>query len=205
MLPKTKLLIVALLFVCVSVAGSVHLVKQHRLNNQLLQAIQSGQDAAVIRDYINQGADPNATGTSEYDTALFRAIQFGSVSTVQVLLETGASVQTIGEAHTGPATVLACYKPSNVVNSQTISIAEYRTVFQEFERHGESLEERDALGFTPLMRAVWANSVPAAKVLLELGSKSNIVNNQGQTVSDWIEPSNQEMKKLLHKSGLKPI
>lgn len=176
--------------------------RQSRLNNQLLEAVQSRQGDYAIRKLIQEGANPNAVGANEYDTVLFRAIQLGSVSTVQTLLANGASVHPIGEAHIGPAISLACYQPVNAENHPDWSVTDYVALFKDFQRHGESIEERDVLGDTPLMRAVWSGNVEATEALLKLGANGQAVNNSHQTVWDWTSryPSKQDqLRNLLHK------
>lgn len=202
---KAKILIaVTLCSVSFGLAGYSSYWRQNRLNRELLDAVEARRGVYTVRNLVRAGANPNAVGGNEYDTALFRAIQTGSVPTVQALLVDGASVHPIGEAHEGPATALACYQSMNALNYPDLSVSDYLALFVDFQRHGESIEEQDVLGDTPLMRAVWSGNPKAAEALLKLGANSYVVNNYHQTIWDWTGnyPDKQEkLRRLLLKYG----
>ncbi len=176
--------------------------RQSRLNNQLLTAIQSRQGDHTVQDLIWKGANPTAVGGNEYDTALLSAIQMGQVSTAQVLLANGASVRPVGNALVSPAIALACYRSMNAPNDPILSVADYLALFKDLQHHGESIEERDVLGYTPLMRAVWSGNAEATEALLKLGANSHVVNSYHQTVWDWTEQypdKKDELRNLLSR------
>ncbi len=176
----------------------LYAIRQNILNSRLLDAIQQRQAASVVQDLIHQGANPNAVGTSEYDSALFRAIHVASPQTVKVLLDAEASVQPVGEAKVTPMTAVAF---SNMAGVNQFTEAEYRAVIQQLQSRGESIKEKDTLGDTPLMRAIWAGNTVAIKPLLDAGADTHTVNNQGQTIWDWtgnILVQRAETVELLH-------
>ena len=194
---KTKLLAtIAFCGVGFALAGYSGYWSQNRLNNQLLDAVQHRQGMYTIHNLVREGANPNAAGWNEYDTALFDAIHLGAVPTIQTLLANGSSMRPIGKAHETPVFALACYQPMNAPNYPNLSVSDYTTLFRDFQHHGESIEERDALGYTPLMRAVWSGNPEATEALLKLGADSHVVNNYHQTVWYWIGQCPDKQDKL---------
>ena len=156
-------------------------VRQNALNAQMLQAITAGASPTAISDLLRRGADPNAGQTQFYDSALDRALFRSNPDTVRLLLDAGASVVPQGQAHISPTLYLACYQgPRAYLPTRT----GYRTLFTELRNHGASLEERDSLGFTPLMRAVWSGNVDGTEALLALGANPRARNNRGDRVLD---------------------
>ena len=193
-----------LLAVFVVLGVAIPIVRQNNLNRQMLEAIQLREGASTVRALIDQGADPNAVITDEYDSAIFRAVSMGSPEVVQALLEAGASVQKVGPAKMGPIFAITW---SNNVWSDKLTESECRAIVQQLQGKGESIEERDALGFTPLMRAVWSGNTIATKTLLDMGANSHVESNYGQTVWYWtdrIPPKQAELVKLLreHDTGV---
>lgn len=188
-------------FIVVGVA--IPIARQNSLNRRMLEAIQLHEGASTIQDLIHEGADPNAVVTNEYDTPIFRAVNLGSPETVQVLLKAGASVQRVGPAKMGPIFAIAFDSPW----ADKVTEADCRAIIKQLQNRGESIEERDVLGFTPLMRAVWSGNTVATKTLLNLGANTHVVNNYGQTVWYWtdrIPPKQSELVKLLreHDAGI---
>lgn len=156
--------------------------RQNNLNRQMLDAIQPRQNASAIQNLVRQGANPNAVGANEYDTALFKAIDAGPSQTVKVLLDAGASVNPVGGARLTPMIAVAVSSRSRMA---PFTEDECRVLMQQLQNKGENIEERDALGDTPLMRAVWAGNVVATKILLEMGANTHVVNHYGQTIDYW--------------------
>ena len=69
---------------------------------------------------------------------------------------------------------------------------------------GNSLDEKDASGWTALFWGVAVDGQKAVKLLLDKGAKVNLTNNDGQTPLDWaIQTKNNEMAELLKKHGAK--
>ncbi len=69
---------------------------------------------------------------------------------------------------------------------------------------GNSLDEKDASGWTPLFWGVAVDGQKAVKLLLDKGAKVNLTNNDGQTPLDWaIQTKKNEMAELLEKHGAK--
>ncbi len=195
-----KTWVLLLLLVIVIITGiAVPFIRQSTLNSQLLHAISFGATAGEVRDLIHRGADPNAGEASVYNTALDRAIAGTDSDTIRVLLDAGASVKPQGQAHTSPAILLACY---NGPRGGLPDSNGYRILFTELRSHGASLEEKDSLGFTPLMRAVWSGNVAATKALLALGANPRARNNLGYMALDMTAQSGGEeqiqIDNLLH-------
>ena len=175
-------------------------VRRSNLNQQLLDAVQNRRAASVVQDLIRQGANPSATATSEYDSALFRAIDAGTPETVKVLLNAGASMQPVGGAKVTPMIAVAS---SNKFRGDQLTEADDRRLIQELQSKGESIEERDSLGFTPLMRAVWSGNTAATGAFLDLGADTHAVSNCGQTIMSWTgnngAAKQAQLEKLLHE------
>ena len=69
---------------------------------------------------------------------------------------------------------------------------------------GNSLDEKDVSGWTPLFWGVAVDGQKAVKLLLDKGAKVNLINNDGQTPLDWaIQTKKNEMAELLEKHGAK--
>ena len=69
---------------------------------------------------------------------------------------------------------------------------------------GNSLDEKDVSGWTPLFWGVAVDGQKAVKLLLDKGAKANLINNDGQTPLDWaIQTKKNEMAELLKKHGAK--
>ena len=69
---------------------------------------------------------------------------------------------------------------------------------------GNSLDQKDVSGWTPLFWGVAVDGQKAVKLLLDKGAKVNLTNNDGQTPLDWaIQTKKSEMAKLLKKHGAK--
>jgi len=69
---------------------------------------------------------------------------------------------------------------------------------------GNSLDKKDASGWTPLFWGVAVDGQKAVKLLLDKGAKVNLTNNDGQTPLDWaIQTKKNEMAELLKKHGAK--
>ncbi len=172
---------VSLLAICIGVGIAIPVARQNKLNNQLLDAIRNQASAVTIRSLINQGADPNTSGGHVIDTALFLACESEVPANIHILLEAGATTAPIGQPHIGVLSEAACGN----VNGPRRSIAEYRAIFEDLRKHGSDLEERDVLGFTPLMRAVWAGNTPAAEALIDMGANLEAMDKHGERVGDW--------------------
>ena len=69
---------------------------------------------------------------------------------------------------------------------------------------GNSLDEKDASGWTPLFWGVAVDGQKAVKLLLDKGAKVNLTNNDGQTPLDWaIQTKKNKIAELLKKHGAK--
>ena len=69
---------------------------------------------------------------------------------------------------------------------------------------GNSLDQKDASGWTPLFWGVAVDGQKAVKLLLDKGAKVNLTNNDGQTPLDWaIQTKKNKMVELLKKHGAK--
>jgi len=69
---------------------------------------------------------------------------------------------------------------------------------------GNSLDEKDASGWTPLFWGVAVDDQKAVKLLLDKGAKVNLTNNDGQTPLDWaIQTKKNKIAELLKKHGAK--
>lgn len=77
-------------------------------------------------------------------------------------------------------------------------------VINILHKAGNSLDEKDASGWTPLFWGVAVDGQKAVKLLLDKGAKVNLTNNDGQTPLDWaIQTKKNEMAELLKKHGAK--
>lgn len=180
------------------VKRSIRNAKQAARDSQLLAAIRE-EDAYRVQKLTREGANPNAIGNSEYDSVLFQAIVSANPAMVQTLLDAGASLKPVREPKVTPFMVAAC--------SDFRTDAQCRAIFHSLRDKGERLEERDSIGFTPLMRAVWSGNVSATRVLLEMGADRKAVNNQGQNVWYWTDrmpDTTAQIRSLLHEYNRSP-
>jgi ankyrin repeat protein len=197
---KVRLIRWQFLVVFLVVGLAVFAVRHNYLNRQLLEAIQSQQPASVVCGLLRQGANPNMVDSYYGDSALFRAVSNGKADTVQALLDAGASKQKVGPAAVGPIFAVTKSKFNQMTETQCYAI------IKELQSRGESIEERDKLGLTPLMRVVWSGNTVATKALLELGADRSVRDNNGQSVWDMTynsPPQHDELMKLLrvHAKG----
>lgn len=178
-------------------ASAFAVIRQRSLDRALGDGVRRRESAGAIRDLLRRGANPNAR-VGGHEPALFWAATIGPPETVQALLDAGASVGPIGEVRMTPLFSAAL--------SDRLSLPERRAIVDLLLGRGSSLEERDVLGFTPLLRAVWSGSVAGVRVLLEKGADPRAVNHHGQNALFWADRMpdvEREMLRLLHSHGAK--
>jgi len=149
-----------------------------------MSAVELDEGPVAVQQWISRGANPN-TGNSDWcRQPIFIAVQSRSPETVRVLLNAGASVRPVSPARVGPIFAITWQ-----VNSgrRVHTESESRAIIQELTAKGESIEDRDALGYTPLLRAVWGGNVLETKTLLDLNANTDVVNYQNQTIWTWAD------------------
>lgn len=94
-------------------------------------------------------------------------------------------------------------KPASVTLWQAASNGDLEAI-ERLSKDGESINGKDASGWTPLFWGVAVNSKQAVKLLLEKGADANLRNNEGKTPLDWaIQTKATEIVELLKERGAK--
>lgn len=84
-------------------------------------------------------------------------------------------------------------------------IQEHTHSVQELLRYGESINEIDKYGFTPLIEAAIVDNIEITKLLLSKGADPNLQDVTGGTALHWAaENANNELCKLLLQHGADP-
>ena len=92
-------------------------------------------------------------------------------------------------------------KPSSNNLWQTASNGDLEAI-NLLHKAGNSLNKKDAPGWTSLFWGVVVNGQKAVKILLDKGAKDNLTNNDGQTPLDWaIQTKKHNITVSLKKHG----
>ncbi len=171
--------VIRLFVAALVVGGAVYFGRQFWLNGQLLAALGSQQPVSVVQGLLQQGANPSAQDIRFGTCPLSLAVSNGSLESVDVLLAAGASPSLVESQK--PLFTLSL---RNLSGTNDLTVAQNRAIIQALQNKGENIEERDVLGLTPLMRAVWAGNLNAVRALLAQGADSRVRNVSNQSVRD---------------------
>ena len=130
----------------------------YRGNTPLDYAALAGEVNAVLK-LIRHGADKNTTGGT-YGGPVLAAAASHHWSTVQVMLDEGFPAD--GVATDGQTLLHIVAAGGNV------------TLLQQLAKGGFSVSRMDHYDLTPLHYAIWCESVPCFKILMELGANAQI-------------------------------
>lgn len=159
---------------------------------RLVKALRGG-DLRAARDAISKGADPNHVGGGRGLSPLYFAAASGDAQLVSLLLETGARPA----AEKGEATSL--HAAAGRGDCEMIQLLLRGGAWRLINR-------LDSDGCTPLMRAVAAGRIEAAKLLLEKRANVNERDGEGNTaLRIAAADGTPEMAKLLLSAGADPL
>lgn len=157
----------------------------------------------IVKVLIKAGADVNAVNPRSSTTPLMAAASSGQAESVQLLINSGAELETKKLGRT------CLFNAVESRNKKTVQI---------LINSGADVNVSDDWGITPLMCAVAGESIESAKVLLEAGADMNAADQNGKTVFDFVSRKrysvpilgnfftserDQEMLKLLEEAKLK--
>lgn len=142
--------------------------KQHKVDTALVNYIATSAGvcrASVVRNYIAQGANPNAEDSDDGAPILFHAINAGATSCVLELLEQGAAVTSPGTDVQG---IDALYLEADSTRCDP-------RVVHALVAHGANPNARpSALYITDLQAAVSRQNLQCAQALIESGANVNV-------------------------------
>ena len=144
-----------------------------KLSSDLMDVMRNGQDPAKVRKLLRQGADPNTSEGYPPRYPIVIAASCCNATDVHLLLNAGASVVTNPKSEPGRGTPFFA-----VVDMSGTSDADVVDIIHALYEKGEKLEERDSLGYTPLLHAVEFGNLAAVRTFLELRADFHAVNNQ---------------------------
>ncbi len=133
--------------------------------NEFLHEAVAEKDAALVREALAQGADPNrpdeSVGSLAGSTALYWAVFGGDLEIVRALLNAGARVAAEADAEDSSLHV--------AVEDINLPMVHLLLGYDG----AVALDWFDYVSRTPLMIAVEAESVPIARCLIEAGADVN--------------------------------
>lgn len=142
-------------------AATPALPKSEMLNQELLQAAESG-DTAEVLSLIREGAGVNTIGATYGNTALMKAAARGYTNTVRVLLEKGGEVDARDNA--GRTALMEA------------AFGGYTDTAGLLLEKGASVNATDKEGWTPLFWAAFSRRSGTVRFLLEKGAEVNAKN-----------------------------
>ncbi|CAN5605615.1 hypothetical protein BH24ACI2_BH24ACI2_05200 [soil metagenome] len=157
----------------------------------------------IVKILIKAGADVNAINPRWSTTPLMAAASSGQAESVQLLIDSGAELETKKMGRT------CLFNAVESRNKKTVQI---------LINSGADVNVSDDWGITPLMCAVVGESIESAKMLLEAGANVNAADQNGNTAFDFVlrkrytipilgdfftSGRNQEMLQLLEEAKLK--
>lgn len=128
------------------------------------------QDTQRVKDILNTGVTANLIGEGGF-TPLMIATYNGQYDAVMALLAKGANPNW-GENAWGNALHYTVYNPDNPSH-------DYDGIAELLIKHGANLNEKNALGQTPLFICVAQNKPQTLSVLLRHKADPNILDNDG--------------------------
>lgn len=155
---------------------------------------------AAVRKALAMGVAPDERWKSDGDTALALAVRGGHVAVVRALLEAGADPNLAVRGETPIAIA---------IGPQLLDPRARRELVRVLAAGGGDVDERDADGLTPLMRAVLTarGDARTAETLLELGADLAAQHASGMTALELAQgdPAKAELARALEgwasKSG----
>lgn len=219
--------VLPVLVLCVSSlvlnSPSIAQTAKAKLNQQLAQAIESGNSARV-KLLVDKGANPNASNDAG-SSMLTLAVFYGKADIVQLLCDRKANVHAKGFGDNLTPAAQAVVKGNLpvlkllIAKDATYSEAESGmsmaagdgqiSILQFLLDHGAKVDAPSPLGgATPLMSAAANGKASAVKLLLDKGANVNATNDDKQTpliylaASPLVEPKDAvDIAKLLLAKG----
>lgn len=155
------------------------LVRQRRLSQQLISAVEVG-DIRAIRHLLQEGADPNARKTTA-------RISSGYLNRWRLLWKN--AFRTEGDA-SAPTALMAAIQTGN---RESIGL---------LIQHDADVNAGNSLGETACMRAAQMGHPDVVRLLLAKGADANVQDREGKTALMWAAGSESaECVRLLLESG----
>ena len=146
---------------------------------ELLEASRSG-DVVRIKSLLGQGAHVNAAD-SVGRTPLLLAAREGDTEAVRLLIKAGAEVNGRG----GDMSPMAA-----------AALRGHTTMVRLLLRHGADVNSGDKGSYSALMNAVKLNRLPAAKILIEAGANTRVVDGAGDNL--LVVAITENLPEMLH-------
>lgn len=148
---------------------------QAELNEELLFAVEEDR-ASDLKGLVAQGADLNQVSPSASLTLLHRAVSYGSVQSVPVLIELGADVNAQNNCGDTPLNKLASIKGSDPAIAHALIKA------------GADIDCAENIhGRTPLHTAACNGRGDLVRVLIEAGADQTITDKRGMTAEEAMQ------------------
>ena len=124
-------------------------------------------------DSHSMGIDINAKGPDGW-TPLHSAVYGGKHTTVELLIENGANVNSTTDNARRPLHMLSCYN-LHFIGPHDVTIAGYLL------RQGAQIDAQDTHGFSALHGAVQTGAKDLTRFLLQRGANANLFDKGGET------------------------
>lgn len=134
--------------------------------NMLTRAIETG-DVEAVRSHLDEHADALSAPDEDGQPPLHVALQEGCREIVELLLQRGAAIETLGYHGWHPLHI-----PASLGNLELVDLC---------LAHGADIEARSHTGQTPLHKAASSRSVAVVRRLLEAGADPSATNDRGMT------------------------
>lgn len=149
------------------------------LTENFIYAAGSGNVEAVSELILNK-VNIDAIGSSG-TSALWIAAWWGHINIVQILVQSGASVDIKEESSGRTPLMAAAHMSASKEHGVGFVDADHIAVMQYLIGAGASVEARDRRGWTPLITSVNASSLNAVRLLLQSGVDVNTRDYQMRT------------------------
>lgn len=147
-------------------------MEKTELNEELLFAVEEDR-AGDLKELVAQGADLNQKSPSASLTLLHRAVSYGSVQSVPVLIELGADVNAQNNCGDTPLNKLASIKGSDPAIAHALI------------KGGADIDRVENIyGRTPLHTAACNGRGDLVQLLIEAGADQTITDKQGMTAEE---------------------
>ena len=185
------------------------------LNEQLWDAI-SKDDTQLVKELLENGANPNADADNEDLSLLMSAVMSEHFEIVRILLDAGAEVNHPNEDGATPLIDAAMLPNRAIVHlliqrSANIDAQDdegttaliYATRFnqpdnvQELITAGADVNQANNEGMTPLMEAAAKGNIEILQILLDAGADVTAVDNEGYLAIHWAQGKNEDAEDAI--------
>lgn len=168
-------------------------------------------DAPELLQYLlNNGADINAFGNGPNVPGMLEAsIGGGCINNLKCLLDWGVDVNAPG-VYDHPLDLFKCYLFYNDSDETENTLRTGLQILRMLLDDGAHVNATDSAGNTLLMQLVFGHErglkyADIVTLLLEYDAAIDIVNNEGECITNWTGNRNSELVSLCRNYGLVPI